>query len=75
MLGLTRWEFDGAGVALRLWTRPVLSRGGREVAPVTLTWTHEDGTRGRRPCAGWLEAHEHAARVVAALSCGQRLMR
>lgn len=75
-LGLTRFEFDGAGIAFRVWTRPVLSRGGREVAPVTLTWTHRDGcTRGRRVCSGVIEATAYASRVVASADMGEHLTR
>jgi hypothetical protein len=73
LLGLTRWEFDGAGILFRIWARPVLSAGGTEVAPVTLVWRHADGTRGRRRCGGVIEATQYAARVVSEAGCGTRL--
>ena len=70
LLGLTRWDFDGAGIGFRIWTRPVIGAGGREVVPVTLLWRHPDGTTGRRACHGFMDAVEHASRVVAAAGCG-----
>ncbi|MFC0409712.1 hypothetical protein [Roseomonas elaeocarpi] len=74
-LGLTRFEFDGSGIAFRIWTRPVVSDGGRAVAPVTLLWRHPDGTAGKRPCSGFVEATEYAARVVADAAMGTVLTR
>lgn len=73
ILGQTRWEFDGAGIHFTVWTRPVVSEGGRKVAPMTLLWRFEDGTTGSRPCSGLVEATEYASRVVSAASCGDRL--
>ena len=67
----TRWEFDGAGIEFRLWTRPVVERG--RLTAMTLTWRFGDGTAGRRGCGGILEATEHASRVVAMASVGVRL--
>ena len=69
-LGLTRFEFDGAGIAFRVWARPVVSEGGKAVAPVTLLWRHPDGTSGKRPCSGFVEATEYAAKVVAQAGAG-----
>lgn len=60
--------FDGAGVTFRL----VLDSGDRPARHI-LTWTHREGERGRRECGSYLEAVEHASRVVTARSAGQRL--
>ena len=65
LLGLTRWEFADAGVRFRLWTRPIISQGGRQVTPVTLLWEVPDGRRGVRRCAGFVEAMEQVTRIVA----------
>lgn len=67
----TRWEFDGAGIEFRLWTRPVVARG--KPAAMTLTWRFGDGTAGKRGCGGMLEATEYASRVVAVSGAGVRL--
>lgn len=73
IFGQTRFEFDGASIQFTVWTRPVVSEGGRRVAPMTLLWRFEDGTTGRRPCGSLVEATEYAARVVSAAACGERL--
>lgn len=73
LLGQTHFEFDGSGIQFRVWTRPVVSNGGRRVTPMTLLWRFEDGTKGVRPCGGLIEATEYAARVINAASCGERL--
>jgi hypothetical protein len=72
-LGHTHFEFDGSGIQFRVWTRPVISDGGRKVTPMTLLWRFEDGTKGVRPCGGLIEATEYAARIINAASCGERL--
>lgn len=74
VLGLTRWEFDGAGIQFRIWTRPVVSDGGRQVASMVMVWRHPSGEVGRRTCAGMVDAVEHSARVIAGASVGQRLI-
>ncbi|WP_149536920.1 hypothetical protein [Siccirubricoccus phaeus] len=64
LLGLTRWEWDGAGIRFRIWARPVIGRGGREVVPVTLLWRQQDGSTGMARCGGFVEAMEQAARIA-----------
>jgi len=64
MLGLTRWEWDGGGIRFRIWNRPVIGAGGRDVVPVTLVWNHPDGTRGIAHCGGFLQAMDHANQVL-----------
>ena len=73
LFGQTHFEFHGSGIQFRVWTRPVVSDGGRRVTPMTLLWRFEDGTKGVRPCGGLIEATEYAARVISAASCGERL--
>ena len=63
--GLTRWEWDAAGIRFRAWTRPIIGAGGREVVPVTLLWDHPDGRRGLARCSGFVQAMERASEVVA----------
>jgi hypothetical protein len=65
ILGLTRWEWDAAGIRFRAWTRPIIGAGGREVVPVTLLWDHPDGRRGLARCSGFVQAMERASEVVA----------
>jgi hypothetical protein len=66
ILGLTRWEWDGAGIRFRIWTRPIVGRGGREVVPMTLVWRRPDGSCGLKRCSGFIEAMETASEVAAA---------
>lgn len=66
LLGLTRWEWNGAGIRFRIWARPVIGRGGREVVPVTLLWHHPDGSHGQANCGGFIEAMERATRIAEA---------
>ena len=67
----TRWEFDGAGIEFRLWTRPVVAHG--TPTAMTLVWKFRDGTRGKRRCGGFIEATEYASRVVVMAGAGERL--
>ncbi|MCO6417442.1 hypothetical protein JYK14_14910 [Siccirubricoccus sp. KC 17139] len=64
LLGLTRWEWDGAGIRFRIWARPIIGRGGREVVPVTLLWQQRDGSSGMARCGGFVEAMERALRIT-----------
>ena len=64
ILGLTRWEWAGAGIRFRVWTRPIVSEGGREVVPVTLIWDHPDGTRGIARCGGFLQAMDCVTAIM-----------
>jgi hypothetical protein len=66
LLGLTRWEWDGAGIRFRLWARPVIGHGGREVVPVTLLWRQPDGSSGIAACSGFVDAMDRAARIAEA---------
>lgn len=66
LLGLTRWEWDGAGIHFRIWARPIIGRGGQEVVPVTLLWRQPDGSSGMANCSGFVEAMDHAARIAEA---------
>jgi hypothetical protein len=68
ILGLTRWEWDGGGIRFRIWTRPVIGGGGRDVVPVTLLWDRPDGTHGMARCGGILHAMECAEAMAAAPS-------
>ena len=43
------------------------------MVPVTLLWRHPDGTTGRRGCAGFVAAMDHASRMVAAAGVGSVL--
>ena len=63
-LGLTRWEFIEGGVRFRLWTRPIVGEGGRQVVPVTLLWHTDDGAGGIARCGGIIEAMERATQVA-----------
>lgn len=74
-LGAARMEFDGAGIAFTVWTRPVLLDGGKRLVPAMLIWTFPDGTKGRRPCEGIIDATAYAARVVAMSAAGEQLVR
>ena len=64
ILGLTRWEWAAAGIRFRLWTRPIIGDGGREVVPLTLLWEHPDGRRGLARCNGFVHAMQRAADVA-----------
>ena len=68
ILGLTRWEWAAAGIRFRLWTRPIIGAGGREVVPITLLWDGPDGCRGLARCTGFVQAMERASEVVTAAS-------
>jgi len=61
--------FDGPGVAFRL----VMDAEPEAARRILLTWTHEEGEQGHRPCGSYLEATEYASRVVALRSLGIRL--
>jgi hypothetical protein len=70
---LTRWEFDGAGVHFKVWTRPVVSDGGAQITPMMLLWQFENGNRGKRAVDGLVDATSYAATVVSAASNGKLL--
>jgi hypothetical protein len=64
LLGLTRWEWDGGGIRFRIWARPIIGCGGREVVPVTLVWRHPDGSGGIARCGGFMDAMDRVARIA-----------
>ncbi|WP_203069864.1 hypothetical protein [Falsiroseomonas ponticola] len=70
ILGQTRWEWVGAGIRFRLWTRPVVGQGGRSVVPVTLLWRRPDGTGGMARCDGLIEAMARVEAVMAEPAAG-----
>jgi hypothetical protein len=71
-LGSSRMDFDGAGVAFIIWTHRTVLDGGKRVVACMLIWRFPDGTKGRRPCGGIVQATEDASRVVAMSACSEQ---
>jgi hypothetical protein len=65
-------DFDGAGVAFIIWTHRTVLDGGKRVVACMLIWRFPDGTKGRRPCGGIVQATEDASRVVAMSACSEQ---